>query len=294
MYSFIQTSSLVIVRLSLAIVVFASSSNAFAQQRKAVSLSIDSIRVQDEDDNFSNDEPYLIVTKFRARLVPSGTTFVLSPGTLQVTGIMSGHNNLGRSSDNWADEVNTYTLPNGIPRVVQEFFPINQSGWVVGAVVVHMEEDAFAASTAQFLSNRIHAEVQTLLSATSFTGFNSQTITNEVARRISSDIRKSIYNLNVGGVIRGLASAVDPDDCGGFCVSLAMTGPNNTLFSYHGSIPTTLNALSLADVVPVTSRRTLTQSFPTADVRNAPYSARFNGRHTIGITVSTWIQAPLF
>lgn len=266
--------------------------SAQAHQR-GIAISVDSIRVEDEDDPNSNDEPYLIVTKVRARIQMSGRSARIVPGTLRVTNVMSGHNNLGRRSDNWADEVRTYSVPEGTPRIAQELLPMNEPGWIVGAVVVHMEEDGFSASTGRLLSSKVRETVERAVSGMSLTGFDSSSITQSVAKKVTRDLKSALKNLNIGGIVRGLASAVDPDDFGGVNVVLAVTGPNNSVFSFGGVPSGDLGSLA-SDVTLVSNQKAYGLAFPAGDLRSIPSKARFQGRHKVNATIKVWTQQGLY
>ena len=78
-------------------------------QSRGIRSKITSITIGDEDDPLSNDEPYLILIRVRARLLGLATTSPrLDPASISVSLSMNGQNNLGRSSDNWADEPNSF------------------------------------------------------------------------------------------------------------------------------------------------------------------------------------------
>ncbi|MCS7166613.1 MAG: hypothetical protein NZ914_03140 [Gemmatales bacterium] len=112
---------------------------------------------------------------------------------------MSGHNNLGRRNDNWADEVNTYTLPKNHPRYAQAMFPWGEEYWVLGAVITHVEGDGFAYSTAELLGDKIRDAVETALRDGSFDAADARQLSNVILRKVSRDLSRAAGRFDVGG-----------------------------------------------------------------------------------------------
>lgn len=265
-----------------------------AQDPRTITIAFNSIRIVDEDDPISNDEPYLIVTKVRMRVqvgAAAGTVSIV-PGTLQVANVMSGHNNLGRGGDNWADEPNTYNFPNGILRSVQENVPWNEPGWVIGAIVSHVEEDGFSNSTANLLGTRIEALARSSVTSMSFSVADARGISDAIARKVVSDLGRAFRTFDLGGIIRGIASAADPDDFGGVQVVLTATGPGNTVFMYAGVPPASIG-VPPGGVLAVTTTTPFSLKFPTG-VSALPSNARFCGDHRVNGDVRIGRLVPLF
>lgn len=264
-------------------------------QQRGFAISIDSIRIEDEDDPGSNDEPYLIVTKVRGRVQLSGGTPSIVPDTLQVTNVMSGHNDLGRRSDNWADEVRTYAISERTPRIAQELLP-DEPGWFVAAVIVHLEEDGFAPSTARVLSDEVRRVVETATSGMSLARVDTSSVYQVISQKILRDLRSSLSGRG-GSLFRVLTSVVDPDDVGGAQIVFAGSNPltgnivSDTQVLSSSTTPVVgLIGTPLADANPYSLR------FPTAtdDIRRLPGNARFQGRHKVNVTARTWIQSELY
>ncbi|MCS7016719.1 MAG: hypothetical protein NZM42_11460 [Gemmatales bacterium] len=262
---------------------------------RAIAVGVESIRIADEDDGIDHDEPYLIVTRFqfRVRLDAAGR-LTLVPGTLSVTNIMSGHNNLGRRDDNWAAEGNTYTLPKGHPRYAQAMFPWGEEYWVLGVVITHLEEDGFAYSTAKLLGDRIRDAVETALRDGSFDAADARQLSSAIIRKVSRDLSRAAGRFDVGGIIRGLASKADPDDYGGTQVVAAVTAPGNRVFLYSGA-PTTDAATLLRNTRELgNGTHSLSLKFPAGDLSHLPWNARFCGEHSVNLKVSVWEQGTLY
>ncbi|MCS6976538.1 MAG: hypothetical protein NZM31_05950 [Gemmatales bacterium] len=275
-------------------VVLTLSAKADAQNtHRGIAIGVESIRIVDEDDDLNNDEPYLIVTKFQFRVRLEAGRLALVPGTLRVENIMSGHNNLGRRDDNWADEGREGRTYSFSPRYAQAMFPWNEDGWVIGAVVTHMEEDGFAASTAARLGDEVRNTVERALLSGSFDAADAHRLSQVVIRKVSRDLSRSVGRFDVGGIIRSLASAADPDDCGGSQIVVAVTAPGNRVFAYSGS-PTTDEATLLGRSREIRNgTHPLTLTFPTSDVAGVPHKARFSGNHQVNLSLRIWEQGLL-
>lgn len=255
-------------------------------QQLGIAISIDSIRIQDEDDPLSNDEPYLIVTKIAGRIASNGVE------DLQVDSIMSGHRSL-RKKENWANEGKTYRLSEKTPRVAQGLVPANQSGWIIGAIVVHMEKDGFSRRAASTLGNQIRANIRKQLRSLDFRDLDSSDISSAVASEIGRRLERDLKHINVGGIIRGLTSAVDPDDYGGYYAVLAITGPGNTVFSFVGQ--TSDLSSSSSSINLVNDKQDFTLRFPVRSLLgDVSDNARFKGKHRINGTIKVWTQQELF
>ncbi len=277
--------------LALVAVSAAAAQPPAAPTHKGMSIHVDKLRVIDEDDPLSNDEPYLVVTRFqfRAEVGRDGRSVSILPGTLQVANIMSGHGNL-RDAENWADEGKDYTLT---PRYAQGLFKRGEEGWVVGAVYSLFEKDGFSASSARLLSDRVKDAVEKALKETRFSAADGRTISSAIIRKITRDLNRALKNLNVGGIIRGLASAVDPDDYGGSQIALTVLGPGAKVFSYVG-LPTADVTEALMDVREVSRQREFTMEFPAGDLSDLPGNARFKGKYRFSGLIKAWDQAPLY
>ena len=267
--------------LILAVATIAGSSPLALADQRSVRIVFDSIRISDEDDpGLSDDEPYLIVTLIRMRFDPR--TGVPVPGTLRVVNAMSGHNNLGRGGDNWADEVNTYPLPIGIQRA-RDSFPWNEAGWVLAAVVLHMEEDGLSNPAADIIGREVRNLVEEAARSLNFTDLEFGEIGDAVARHVARQTKIALSRLNIGGIVRGIASAVDPDDVGGVTVVGILTGYDNRVFMYAGALPEGGDPAGVDGVTEVRSSTPFTLAYPTPDLDsfNLDSNMRFQGRHQI-------------
>jgi hypothetical protein len=270
---------------------------ATAQSAKAVSIRISGMDYLAEDDPLSSDEPYLITIGFRFQLTPGqGGSATVASGTVSVQNVGSGpHNNLGHSSDNWASKGKNYwwdlVAAPGLPPMIgngpMEFvaeLPPNQPGWVVGTVVVFMEEDGFSNSTAGTLRNRIRGEVDKSIRSLSFQGFDPKVISDALIKKVMSDLDRSVRNFDIGGIIRSLASAVDPDDFGGVNVVMAMTVPNG-INIFSGQPPADLSKMNLTflrtQAPPTITRHEFSLMYPAGDLSKIPHNARYTGRARI-------------
>ena len=249
-----------------------------AQPTRGIAVSIDSIRIVDEDDNLSNDEPYLIMTRMKGRITQAGVT------DLEVNNVMSGQENI-RNRQNWANEGSTYDLDDATPRIAQGTVPVNQPGWVIGAVIVHMEQDGFSRRSASILSNQVESYVQSTLSNMSFATIDTSSISAAVASSIGDRLKRDLGSKNLVSIFRGLASVADPDDFGGFYVVFVITGQGGTAFSVVGP------SGNLTTSSAITNETPFELGFPVGTApRDLPDNARFLGRHRVMGTIKTWIQ----
>lgn len=269
-----------------------AESAAAQATHRGISIGFESIRILDEDDPVSDDEPYLIVTRFELRTrVDAVGRVAIVPGTLKVDNIMSGHNNLGRRGDNWADEVHTYNFP---PRYAQNLFRWNEDGWVIGAVVTLMEEDGFSDATADRLGEEVRKTVERTFRTMTFDRADARNLANILIKKISHDLSRAARRLDIPGIVRGLISAVDPDDYGGSQIVLAVTAPGNKVFSYIG-LPTNSPTEALTRVREVRGgSMPFSLDFPAGDLRDLPGNARFQGRHRVNGALKIWQQEPLY
>jgi len=262
---------------------------AFAQNPRFVTVKLTGLRCADEDDPASRDEPFLIVTRFKARAELTSTgTARLVPGTLTVMNTYAaGHNNLGRSGDNWCSERSAiHDIPVSARQEMTESMPWGQSGWIAGAVVCFFEEDGFSDSTGRLLADQILGAVRTGLSTFSLAGVSTRTITDALAAKILGDIKRAVKNVNIGGLIRGLASAVDPDDFGGIAIVGAVTADGGRVFMFAGAPPADPASL-LAGTTELRTSSTFSLAYPLGDLSTAPGNARYQGRCTVLGTIST-------
>ncbi len=254
---------------------------------KTLGISLKSIRIMDEDDPLSSDEPYLITIGFKCRVEarPDKTAYVV-PGTLDVKIVGGGpQNNLGRSGDNWAEEVKTYSI-NGHCNYSAKV-PKEGWGYVVGTAIVFMEEDAFENSTATLMRWRIHDAVKEAVGNLSMSGIDRNKITDAVADKITGDIGDSLKSLDIGGFIQALASAADPDDFGGIAMVVALTLPKGIVQVFAGVTPANLAAAKLKPM-PANGTFGFSLNFPIGNVSSAPSNARYKGKSRIsGVVTQT-------
>ncbi|MHB8974253.1 MAG: hypothetical protein ACYC3X_28535 [Pirellulaceae bacterium] len=270
--------------MAFATVAFAGATQAQAQ--KTITIRMLGIRIIDEDDPVSNDEPYLINVRFRARVqIAADLTASIVPNTLLVIQDGDAQNNLGRTDDNWADEVNTYRVTTQTDVLT---VPSNEAGWIAGVVSVLMEEDGFSRTTANTLRNQIGSAVRGALSSLSFTSVDTRQITRVVAAKITRDINRAGANLNFGGIIRGLASGVDPDDFGGVNIVMVVTRPGDSVMMFAGAPPTSMATLPTLTAVPAGAgnQTTFSLEFPIGALGRVPSNARYNGKCRVGGSVT--------
>jgi hypothetical protein len=201
--------------------------------QRTVDVRLNTLRVLDEDDPFSNDEPYLIVTGFKLRVQLAGTGIQVVPGTLAVQNQTCGHNTL-RSDDNWADEVNNYSLPSKVG-LVRRAFPRAETGWVVGAIVTLMDEDGFARDTARTVCRWQSEQAQKVLQSLDVNGIAGGDAFDILLGRLARGIAKKLGG-NFSDFIRGLISAVDPDDFGGANLVMTVNMPDGTVRVLSGDL----------------------------------------------------------
>jgi hypothetical protein len=254
-------------------------------QSRGIRSKITSITIVDEDDPLSNDEPYLILIRVRARLLGLATTSPrLDPASISVSLSMNGQNNLGRSSDNWADEPRSFAVPSTIPNSAQSLVPLGQSGWIVCGLLIHMEEDGFTKSTATQVGVDIKTAVQNKLIDMAQ---NNQTLTvdgvlKEVVGQLSANtLKKAMQNL---------ISIVDPDDFGGMHLIGGVTLTNGTVWTYAGSPKPIFPLFNGANPLTVPGGMILTNnlpsrnfsvSFPGGLTTALPSNMKFQGQHTV-------------
>lgn len=250
---------------------------AFAQADTSVLIRMTEIRITKEDDPLSNDEPYLINIGFKARVsVGDDAVPSLVPDTLSVVPIgKAAHHNLGRGRDNWANRGGTYPFDTQLFGVV---IPNNEPGWIVGVVSLLMEEDAYSDSAAMDLRKKVQAAVVEAIGSLKFDSVDSGGITHAVASRIVRDVQKAGSRLNIAGLIRGIASAVDPDDFGGVNMVLAITMPMNGLMMFAGAPPENIGAVPTLTNVPAGGQAPFTLEFPGQVPGGILWNARYRGR----------------
>jgi hypothetical protein len=267
-----------------------ATASAPAQSVKTLTIKLLSLKILDEDDPMSNDEPYLVHIGFRGRLESAGGNNVrFAPGTLSFSTIGGGpHNNLGRSGDNWADEGGMEYVIDNIVEVLphqhagrQAFtttVPVNQPGWAVGSVIVFFEEDGFSNATAATMRTRIRQQVENAIRNLSMNGIDTNAITNAVTRKVTNDLKTAVEKFDIGGIIRGVASAADPDDYGGVRIVLAVTTPGGG-FSYYAGAPfSNVNNVPITNVSKGTPMSNFEFTFPSGNLSQVPWNARYTGR----------------
>lgn len=272
-------------------VAFSANFAEFAQAQpvgsRGITIDFKSVKCGDEDDPLSPDEPYLIVTKFRFKVEPAGRGIRIVPGTLKVENVMAGHGSLGSKKDNYTREGRTFKIPKTVPHLAQAVVPPNEPGWVVGAAVTYMEEDGFSKSTSMVLSKKIRDLVEKSITTMSFTSADTKKLTDAIMKKVAGDLSRSARNLDMGGIIRGIASAVDPDDYGGTALIVAVTGEGGRVYSFVGN-PSDRIETVLGSVRPVTGTVSFTLRFPMGDLRRVPSNARFQGRSSVNGELRIW------
>ncbi|MGH2395648.1 MAG: hypothetical protein ACRDFW_01390 [bacterium] len=249
-------------------------------QSTNVTISLDTIRIVDEDDPVSNDEPYLVVTGFVVQAACDPASGICRPilSTVAVANNTCGHNTL-HPRDNWADEPNTYPIPASVG-VVSRDVPLNQPLWIVGASAVLMEEDGFSPETARTACESIRDAVQNAVSNFNFTGFNASSVSTAVALQLLRALGDAFRRLDLGGIVRGIASIADPDDFGGVNLILAVTLPGNQVAMLAGDparFPTTAAALPATPPPP----GPFTLRYPVGDLSRIPSRMRFQGDYRV-------------
>lgn len=265
---------------------------AQAPGSRGITIDFKSVKCGDEDDPLSHDEPYLIVTKFRFKMELAGTSPRMVPGTLRVENVMTGHGSLGNKRDSFTRERRTWNIPRTVPHLAQEVVPPNEKGWVVGAAVTYMEKDGFSAANARFLSSKVRDLVQGSITTMSFTEADTRRLTDQMMKKVTSDLSRSFKKLHIGGMISGIASAVDPDDYGGTALIVTVTGDSGKVF-YSVGMPSDNVASVLAGVREISGPTAFSLRFPMGDLSKVPSNARFQGRSTVNGEIRIWrLEAP--
>ena len=257
---------------------------------RTLTITCDTLTYQDEDDPLSKDEPYLVVVGFRFRIVADASgRAAVAPGSLSTSPVGGGpHHNLGRSGDNWAREGSTYGF-DGIAYRAE--LPEGEAGWVVGTVVLFMEEDGWAGSTAAAFREAAHEAVRRAIETLSLPDVGS--VTRTVITKIVTDMTKAVRRWDIGGVVRALASAADPDDVGGVNVVITATLPGDAVQMHAGAPPQDLTALRMQPVScsPEGAVR-FSLPYPAGDLSRLPNSARYQGRCVVSGQVSCRQERP--
>lgn len=264
--------------------------NDMGYSRRQIKIDLHTLHVGDEDDPSSNDEPYAVMVKFRFRtLIGASGKVSVQPGTLQVGAVgTSCHNNMGHSDDNWSDEDDgPYNIRNAGLSIL-EYVPTGQMGWVVGAVVVMFEEDAFTYETASLMRDKIIQEARKSIETLNFSNVNPNSISDAVEKKIVGQIKGSFkyFIFGLGDLFSGLAQAADPDDIAGFNTVIAFTAPGGQLAMTSGQPPASANDL-ITQAVPITGSRGFTLEYPIGNLSAAPGIARYQGRMSLEGTVTT-------
>ncbi len=258
--------------------------------RRDIRIELHTLDVGDEDDPLSNDEPYAVMVGFRFRvLVSAAGKASIQPGTLNVWRVGdSCHNNMGYADDDWCDEDDDPYDIRGGNLVVAQSVPTGQVGWVVGAVVVMFEEDAFTRSTAVTMRDKIIEEAKKAIASLNFSNVGTDAISDAVQKKIVGQIKGSFKYLAAGtfSFLSGLAQAMDPDDIAGFNTVIAFTAPGGRLGMTSGQPPATPQDI-LTKSVPVTGPVSFSLAYPAGDLSKAPGNARYQGQMAIRGTVST-------
>lgn len=265
--------------------IFLGSYNEAIGQLRGIRSKVTSIRIDDEDDPLSNDEPYLILIRVRARLMSFGTANPkIDPASVSVSLRMNGHNNLGRASDNWADEPDTYSIPSTIPNSAEGLVPLNQSGWIVCGLLIHMEEDGFTKSTAAQVGVDIRTAILNKLNEFASTNktVTVDSIIKEVVGQLSANTMKK--------AMQNLISIVDPDDFGGMHLVGGVTLPGGSVWTYAGNpkpifaLFNGANPLSVPGSVVLTNAnpsRNISLTFPGGLQTALPSNMKFQGKHIV-------------
>lgn len=247
------------------------------QSDVSVLIQLKQIQIQKEDDPLSNDEPYLINLGFKAQIaIDENSKPGIVPGTLSVTPVGTAvRNNLGRGGDNWANRGGTYAFDTQLFGTV---IPANEPGWIVGIITAFFEEDAYSESTARDLRNRLREEVSKSIESLAFDSADARSITKSVASKVVRDIQRGAAKLNIAGIFRNLASALDPDDFGGMNMVLAMSLPQGGLMMFAGAPPDNLGEVPNLTNVPTGKPTPFTFDFPKHVPSGVPWNARYRGR----------------
>jgi hypothetical protein len=256
-------------------------------QWRTIEVHLTTLDYQQKDDDLSNDEPYLILVGFRMRtaVTPQGRVAMV-PGTLQVARFGSStHENL-RTAQNWAGSGKSYGIHNRGLRI-REQLPTGQPGWLVGMVVVFMEEDGWTKSTATVLRDRIVSEARTALQTTNL-DVDATAISDAVVEKISAGVTRALRRLDIGGLVTGLVEAVDPDDFGGVNVVFAATLPEGRVAVFAGQPPADEAELTTGSKIMTTANEPFALDCPVGNLSAVPGNARFKGRCTIRGTARTW------
>lgn len=275
----------IVLVLILAVIVFAGllPNSTHAQEQRQFSVKLRTMHIDDEDDDLTNDEPYLLMYQFKMRfdLSDDGRTATVDRRSLVVGSFFRNYqNNLGFGSDNWADEEHSYTFPERADLFLADSVNVNES-WIFGAVIVLMEEDAFGSDTVRLLSTAIKDELQAKLSGmTPAVG-----APDRVANLLLRDTLAKISAGNIGGVIGRLLKITQPDDFGGIQVVIATVTPiaikgrlTDLVLVYSGDLPTSIDPTALLrGITPVTDRALVRLRFPAGDLGRVPGIARYNG-----------------
>jgi hypothetical protein len=266
----------------------ASGSYCLAQSTSTITISLNGMDYLAEDDPMSSDEPYLITIGFRFQLTKDQG---LLPHTLDVRPVGGGpQNNLGRSGDNWASKGRSYSW-GGMDWVAT--VPARRPGWVVGVMAIFMEEDGFSNSTAATMRNSVRDQVEQALRALSFKGYDPNAVGDALVKKVMSDVHRSLRRFDMGGLIRSVASAVDPDDYGGINMVMAIT-THTGVNIFAGEPPADLANMQLTPlmtppVLPGRQTATAVHNFslmyPIGDLSAIPNNARYTGRARINGSV---------
>jgi hypothetical protein len=243
---------------------------------RSITIKCNGIRYLKEDDPFSRDEPYLVTVGFRCRVAIDGSGKArVVPGSLTTRTVGGGpQNNLGRSKDNWAKKGNTYYYEGRMTYATS--VPKTQAGWLVGTVVIFMEEDGWSNSLASHFRAKVHEVVRGAIANLSMSGFNTSTITDAIVKKITADLGKALLTGNIVGIVKNLIAAVDPDDFGGVNLVMAATLPGGLVQMYAGQPPANITGLSLKNV-PLNSPVGFELAYPIGALGSIPKNARYMG-----------------
>lgn len=255
------------------------------QALKTFTFAMQGIRIVEEDDPVSNDEPYVINVYFKGHIQLAGGNATMEENTLSVeTAPGDVHNDLGRDHDNWGDAGNTYRIT-GFSHEIS--VPSNEPNYIAGVIAVLFEEDNFSNRTANRLRDEIRVAARDALRNLSVTDVDTDHITRVIAQKISHDISRAASRLDFAHIIQGLAEGVDPDDFGGINMVLAITLPRDVVMVYTGPPQANLaDVLPALVTLPANGSRSFSLEYPVGVPRNVPSNAKYTGKCRVGGRIS--------
>jgi hypothetical protein len=209
-------------------------------QHRVISMGFDSLQVRDEDDDFDNDEPYLIAVGFRVRY---GANQQPVPDSLMVTRLLGRHNNMYiNNDDDWAEEGKTINLRSSLARSFEEVIPVDEPNWLIGTIFVFMEEDEFDNSMVDAIARQLTTIVTQALQNGALPASDVRDAGKQLLAQYLGGIESAVQDFDIGGMIDEFAKAVRPDDIGGVKLMLAATTPRvgeegTNVMTYFGDLP---------------------------------------------------------